>query len=341
MRLTLIVLTCLTLPLPAAADEEKPWRPVLAVELPFLELPTGKRFELLARYHSWIGTVVFEDTDATFTMNAPSVAHALRDKLTRDHLRVWTVEMTHLEDGGRSYALKGGGRVMSAWEFLSRYEKDAPELPYDRRMAILAWAHRNEAVRSDQKLHEQVIEALLDNLRHRASLASGNQPDLDWIKTGEKLFEKDPRWWEVVVGFARRFGDVPEIAAQLEAQGFARDGNGWRREAEFLTEVGLVRVGDRVIRRERAILEIAIQSWGGASNDITLLRSFTEKQYVDSARAGRLKKGMNCRELIIARSYAKRVTWLRPDGHFYEAWFYANGFRAFFADGLLFNWGRS
>ena len=196
-----------------------------------------------------------------------------------------------------------------------------------------------KAVRGDQKLHEQVIQALLDNLRDRASLPVAQPFDLDWIKTGERLLEKDPRWLELVVGFARRFGDEPEIAAHLEAQGFLRGASGWRREAEFLTEVGLVRVEDRVIRRERAILESVISIWiGGKNNNPMLLRGFTDEQFERSARGGKVKRGMNFREMVIARGYPRRITWLRTDKFSFEAWFYPTGFQAFFVDDLLFHW---
>ena len=86
------------------------------------------------------------------------------------------------------------------------------------------------------------------------------------------------------------------------------------------------------------MLDAAIASWGGSRNDITLLRSYTQKQYEDSARARLIKKGMTRLELVIARGYPPRVTWLRRKRTFYEAWSYASGAKAFFADGNLFLW---
>ena len=328
----------------AGGDGESP-KPVqharayVAEEAPFLDPAAGETLRFLGRYQGRLGD--------RFTVGTNELPIAFEAEQTEalfrrgDLRQAWLelhVKAERAETGAIRYTLISVSDGPSPEKYFREVTTGAlDQLATDHRQQLALWAVREGDRAGTEYLSSSGRELLIRVLDEQAHRPPHDDPETcEWFASGARVFGEDPRWQRVVLSFANRHALPTAWPAHLEQNGFVLDHDGWRLRARVLADAGLVDVDGSAVTRERARLLTALKEWKGIDRSSRLLRGFTAEHYANATRQGNVRTGMDRREVVLAWGYPENVTWINRNRGFYEAWFFANGRSAFFADGLLF-----
>lgn len=324
----------------ATANEDS--RPVYAAELEFLSPEIGKTLKIIGRFNSWMGkSVAIEGTKSIFEIGSDTVAQTLREPQSRDQELIWTVKLVG-DEPVLKFSVLAAVRTRSPQELYTETRRTLSRLPSQRRLAVVNWALQRAQELADVELAETARKDLLAALAEQANGfgASGSSGDTSWLVVGEETLAGDSDWVAIVTEFAQKHESNEGVRSAVKKLGYTRDWNVWRREKEYLEEIGMLRAPNgAIITRERALLMASVNDWNGDDNAVLMLRRFTNQQYQEFSRKRQAAKGMNRIELVIGWGYPTTVTLLNRGDRRYEGWFYADRF-ACFVDGNLFEFKR-
>lgn len=307
------------------------------LELEVRSLRVGDSVAVIGRFQSRLGReVLLEDSTVHYRLPVEERRfEALRDERLRTEnleLRGRVIQATAEQVVVELEAIEFGPASTELFEAM-RADSD---LSLARGRAISRWV-LSESERDVELSESARVHAIeLIDAHHRAG-ESEVANLLTLLEATHRYFVDDPRWSERVSRLANTRGDRVDVRSTAEKLGFVKDASGWLPEARVLERLGMVRKGDRLMTREQALLDEAIETWERERRSKALLRGMTAEQYDESAGRREIQEGMNRLEALKCWGYPARVTWRLRRGERFEAWCFPDR-TAFFLDGAIFDW---
>lgn len=315
--------------------------PLLPTELPLTILTPDQEVEVYGRFGSWVGDcLTLEGSAVCFQVEDGKQFPILRSTDYRTIFLVLRARWQSTEDG-LALVLLEATQGPEALEFFIQRSKSFSSTPAARSLRVLRWGlgvGRQEGI-------EDLTMVATGELRKYASFLSRRDSSTSvetlaqMLSLGQDYIATEEEWLSTVTSLGDQRGNDPEVANLLEEHGFVFDLGKWRREADLLADIGLVRLDDRVVTIQGWRLEREILEWEQGGRNSSLLRSQTPKQYSLYAQTGEIREGMSRLEALKAWGYAEKITWVRKDSGLFEAWFYGDQWVCLL-DGLAFSWSR-